>query len=342
MNIFNKEGFNFIEVIVAVVLIGLIIASFSQLFSLSVDLPVMSETKKALFYAIKEMENLNNKDFENIEDDEIPIYDDEVNPKNNEPAFICKIESNLIQDNKKEVRIKIYKKKDLEEPLVELYSKFIKIEEQNVNCPDTPPSPPQNSICEHFTRNNTTWNWTLNPQGQWDFYYISNNWVLGYSHPGTQPGSAFPRDKLTGAQLNFKNFELYAKIFVDNRFDVYLGGRINTSGEGYYLKLVIDNNSVEIQIVKGYYNSTTTIYKKTFNYNLYNKWLYIKFYMYDRNFEFIVMSPNDPNICIINDKPIRDNDTNYYTQGNIRLGAQNYNKNSFVYFDDVCVKEIKP
>lgn len=316
MNIFNKKGFNFIEVIIAVVLIGLIVVSFSQLFSLSVDLPIVSDRSKALYYAQKEMEKLNNTPYDMIS----PLLRTNY-PEDTNYDYEIKVKENSPQNNKKEVYV-IFYFKEKPEILVDLYSEFIRMKP-----------------CEDFQDGNwnaPTWNWTRNPQGQWSLVQYpsgSGNYRAYYTR--RQEGYIYP--DWTGTSNYSVSLDFYVINYypLANSFNIKLFGRYNNmTNSGYYLNVNTTLGGIIYDTV-----TTLSLYRidsgnnqflgESINYglDLFDGWHNVKL-------EFL----NNRIRVYLNNNLLFERQDNTYTSGSIRISVSGAKANP-TYLDNICIKE---
>ncbi len=315
MNIFNRNGFNIIEVIIAVVIISLIVISFSQLFSFSLDLPYISQRSKALYYATKEMEKINNTPYSNINSISKTPYPDDSN-------FDYEIVvSENISKNKKDVWINFYERGKTKK-LVELYSKFIKLERLK--------------ICDDFQDGNDIsppWNWRPIPPGQWSVViFPANSGNFRYRYARRQEGYSFP--DWSGSSNYSQSMDFYISSSLLNSVTLRFYGRYNNStNNGYMVEVITTNFYWDIytqiniyKIVNGvsYYLGGDIYHDRI----LFNSWHNLKI-------EFI-----NNRINVYLDGSLVDNPTdNQFNFGSIRIYASGL-RTYTVYFDNICVEEI--
>lgn len=319
MNIFNKKGFNFIEIIIFVVIAILIFATFSQLFSLSVDLPFISDRSKALYYAQKEIEKLNNTPYSNILTILRTNYPDDTNYD-----YEIIVNENSPQNNKKDVFIRFYFK-DKPQILVELFSKFIKLEKVE--------------LCEDFQDRNWTappWNWTRNPKGQWDIIEYPNN-SQNYRAYYARRQSGFIYPDWAGSSNYTLSVDFYLTSFLLNYSIVRFYGRYNnTTDNGYFVEV----RTYNIWLIDEYtyfylykvVNGVNTLLDQYYlDYSIFNNWHNIKLEMMQNKINVYFDGGQTPIITAID---------NQFTSGSIRVSVESQSLATPVYFDNICVKEV--
>ena len=319
MNILNRKGFNLIEVIIAIVIISLIVSSYSYLFSISIDLPIISEKSKALYYAQAEMEILNNTPYQLITN--IPRTNYQPDPNYD---YEIKVEENL-NLNKKDVWIYFYYKNQ-NEKLVELYSKFIKLESLK--------------ICDDFQDRSFTappWNWITQPPGQWvivEFPANSGDYRARYQR--RQSGYMYP-DWIGSSNYTLSVDFYITSIYPLNASRIRFYGRYNNTTEnGYFVE-------IETYISSGQFDQYTYIYlgKKVgkieynlgsyyLNYSIFNGWHNIKLEMIENRLNVYFDGSQNPIISRVDTQ---------FTSGGIRISVESQLRFNDVYFDNVCIKE---
>ncbi|MGC8943483.1 MAG: hypothetical protein ACP5KX_05210 [Caldisericia bacterium] len=316
MNILNRKGFNFIEVIIGVVIISLIVISFSQLFSFSLDLPYISQRSKALYYATKEMEKLNNSEYSNISSISKTPYPDDL-----DFDYEILVSENATQ-NKKDVWINFYEHGKTKK-LVELYSKFIKLERLK--------------ICDDFQDGNDSyppWNWSPNPSGRWSIVqFPANSGNYRYRYARRQGGYSYP--DWSGSSNYSLSIDFYISSSLLNSVTLRFYGRYNNSTNNGYMVEVYTTNFwfdiyTEINIYK-IVNGTTYYLGGNYYENmvLFNSWHNLKI-------EFI-----DNRINVYLDGGIVDSPTdNQFNFGSIRIYASGL-RTYTVYFDNICIEETQ-
>ncbi|MGQ9845685.1 MAG: prepilin-type N-terminal cleavage/methylation domain-containing protein, partial [Caldisericia bacterium] len=164
MNILNdKKGLSIIEVIISIIILSILATSFSLLFSISLDTPVIYNKEKAYQYAKMEMEKLYNKPYKDI----VSI------PKTNFPIdtnYDYEIIVNELNYDLKEVWINFYLNGS-NRKISELYTTFFKLEKVK--------------ICDDFEvngYNSPPWNWSVSPTNQWSVLNVggTHQYVLAY------------------------------------------------------------------------------------------------------------------------------------------------------------------
>lgn len=315
----NRRGFNYIEIIIGIILISLIVASFSTLFSLNLDLPIVQDRTKVLLYAQKEIEKLNNTQFSNI----LPVsrmsYPDD-------PNFDYEIVVNSPQTDLKEVRI-IFYYPNKSEKLIDLYSEFILVETLK--------------ICDDFEVNNESY-------PPWDWIESSNQWsvVLDptnpknhvYRYTRTTLGWAYPD------WAGLSNYSVTARFYITNPSwllrdsYIYIGGRTDTTGNnGYFIYfytesiLLLEYTYTEIDLIKVVNGNTYRLYTYyTYDFSYFDQWGELKLVMNGNRISYYF---NGELIGEVND--------DQFSSGRIFLIARTGRNNRNIYFDDICVEEIK-
>jgi len=316
LNILNKKGFNFIEVIISLVIIGLIVSSFSYLFSLSIDLPILSDKSKALYYAESEIEKLNNTNYDSIVSISKTQYPDDTNYD-----YEIIVQENS-QKNNKDVWVNFYLS-GKNSKLVELYSKFIKLE--------------RIKICEDFqdgSWNAPTWNWNLNPPGQWSLVIFptgSENYRARYGR--RQLGYIYP--DWSGSSNYSVSLDFYIQSgSLINTSTIRLYGRYNNStNNGYCLEVSCRDLTSNITIYKVTNGSLINLRSVPVYDSLFDSWHSIKLEMNGNNLRGYLDDFNNPIVTAT------DNN-NPYLSGGIRVGASSTGNFYYVYIDNVCVEEV--
>lgn len=319
MNILNKKGFNFIEVLIAVVILGLIVGSFAQLYSLSVDLPVVSNRSMALYYAQREMENLNNLTYDQISSvsrtnyTEDPNYDYEIKVIENSSK------------NKKLVYV-IFYEKNKPNILVDLFSEFIKLERLR--------------LCDDFQDNSwaaPTWNWTRQPSGQWDLViFPSNSGNYRVYYPSRQVNNFIFPDWVGGSNYSVSiDFYMVNDNPGNSRGQVHLFGRFNNStNNGYVVTVATIEGSIQypvytdIILYRVVNNNNQIIRSVTIPYlNLFNAWHNLKLEFYDYSIR----------VYLNNNLYITATDSQF-SFGSIRISLH-HSRRDPMYVDNVCIEE---
>lgn len=304
----NKRGFNLIEVIVGIVILSIIASSLALLFSLNLDLPYIQNRTKVYSYAQNEMEKLNNKSFSEINKITKTIYPDD--PNYDYEILVDEDETKT----KKEVTINFYPQ-GKDNKVAELFSEFIFL---------------TTKICDDFEINEERappWNWTTHPQGQWSVVNFEGSNRLSYKQK--QGGHAYPN------WIGSKKYSLKGKIYITNPSTsnssyIYIGGRCNSSGYGYFIKIETFNSTYDVDLVKITSSGETTLLSKTFNGSIFNQWVNVELRMVDNTISYYF------NNTLLNSTTDSD-----FTSGTIYLKASCGNKDKNIYFDDICVEEIK-
>lgn len=319
MNIFNKKGFNFIEVIITVVISGLILSSFAYLFSMSVDMPIVSDKSKALYYAEKELEKLNNLPYDMI----LPVlrtnYLDDTNYD-----YEIKVKENSPLNNKKEVLINFYYK-DKTEKLVEIYSEFIRLEKIK--------------LCEDFQDGNwnaPTWKWTRSPPGQWSLQiYPSGSGNYRAYYIRRQEGYIFP-DWIGASNYSVSlDFYVINNYTLANSFNIRLYGRYNNSTNlGYYVNVnttlggIIYDTITTISLYRIVGGSNQLLGESiSYGLDLFDRWHNAKLEFYNNRIRVYL----DNNLLF-------ERTDNTYTSGSIRVSVSGWRPNP-TYLDNICVEE---
>jgi len=303
----NRKGFNLIEVIVGIVILSIIASSLALLFSLNLDLPYIQNRTKVYSYAQNEMEKLNNKSFSEINDITKTIYPDDSN-------YDYEINVNQVSNYLKEVTINFYPqgKDDL---VAELFSEFIFL---------------TTKICDDFEINEERappWNWTTHTKGQWSVVNFEGGNCLSYKHK--KEGHAYPN------WIGSSNYSLKGKIYITNPSTssssyIYIGGRCNSSGYGYFIKIETFNSTYDVDLVKITSSGETTLFSKTFDYSIFDQWVNVELRMVDNTISYY-----------FNDALLNSKTDSEFTSGTIYLKASCGNNNRNIYFDDICVEEIE-
>lgn len=319
MNIFNKKGFNLIEVIIAIVIISLIVSSYSYLFSLSIDLPIISNKSKALYYAQKEMEKLNNTQYQLITNIQRTNYQPDPNYD-----YEIKVDEN-IYFNKKDVWIYFYYKDD-NKKLVELYSKFIKLERVE--------------ICDDFQDGNfdaPPWNWTTQPPGQWSLVIFptnSGNYRANYRR--RQSGFMYPD------WIGSSNYTLSVDFYITSTFSInssrlrFYGRYNNNTDNGYFVEIEtyfswLFDEYTYIYLYKVVNGINYLLGQYYLYYSIFNDWHNIRLKMVQNRLYVYFDGEQTPIIAA---------EDNQFTSGSIRISVESQLRSNNVYFDNICVKEV--
>lgn len=317
MNILNdKKGLSIIEVIISIIILSILATSFSLLFSISLDTPVIYNKEKAYQYAKMEMEKLYNKQYIDI----VSI------PKTNfpiDPNYEYEIIVNEQYYDLKEVRINFYLNGS-NTKISELYTTFFKQEKVK--------------ICDDFEvnkYNSPPWNWSVSPEPQWDVLNIggTHQFVLAYKRRNV--GFAYTND-YTGS-----NYILSSDVYISSPSGIslctnYIGGRCQPNGDGYYIKISIFYinfipylSYMELSLVKRIRNSENPLTGITRYYgNFTNRWLNFKLEMVGNSLRFYF----DNNL-------VGEANDNSFTSGGLRIIASTFQNNIYNYFDNICVEE---
>ena len=303
----NKNGFNLIEVIISIVILSLIASSLSLLFSLSLDTPYIENKIKANYYAQREIERLNNMSFDSI----VSV------PRTNysfDNRFDYEIKVGTQQNQMvKEVYVNFYSANS-NTLLSELYTEFVKVEKLK--------------ICEDFQDgnidDNNPWSWITSPQGQWRIETFQNSLRLRYKGGGVNV-YAYPNTMIP--MLNYvitANFYVSTSVIPTIDKYIYIGGRSDTSGNGYFATITLKQNSTIVGIT--YLINNNYICSKTISDHSYNRWNNVRLEIYGSN---IKLYYNNTYVCEIN---------NAIQNSGIIYIKVDTNLNT--YFDDICVEEI--
>jgi len=304
----NRKGFNLIEVIVGIVILSIIASSLALIFSLNLDLPYIQNRTKVYSYAQNEMEKLNNKSFSEINDITKTIYPDDSNY--DYEILVDEDETKT----KKEVTINFYPR-GKDNKVAELFSEFIFL---------------TTKICDDFEINKERappWNWTTHPQGQWSVVNFEGSNRLSYGN--RQEGHAYPN------WIGSKNYSLKGKIYITDpsifrSSYIYIGGRCNSSGYGYFIKIETFNSTYDVDLVKITSSGETTLLSKTFNGSIFNQWVNVELKMVGNTISYY-----------FNDTLLNSTTDSEFKSGTIYLKASCGNKDKNIYFDDICVEEIE-
>ena len=304
----NRKGFNLIEVIVGIVILSIIASSLALIFSLNLDLPYIQNRTKVYSYAQNEMEKLNNKSFSEINDITKTIYPDDSNY--DYEILVDEDETKT----KKEVTINFYPR-GKDNKVAELFSEFIFL---------------TTKICDDFEINKERappWNWTTHPQGQWSVVNFEGSNRLSYGN--RQEGHAYPN------WIGSKNYSLKGKIYITDpsifrSSYIYIGGRCNSSGYGYFIKIEKFNSTYDVDLVKITSSGETTLLSKTFNGSIFNQWVNVELKMVGNTISYY-----------FNDTLLNSTTDSEFKSGTIYLKASCGNKDKNIYFDDICVEEIE-
>lgn len=328
----NKKGFNLIEVVISIIILSLIASSLSLLFSLSLDTPYIENRIKANYYAQREIEKLNNMNFDSI-----------VTVAKTNYLFDTKFDYEInvaTQQNQmvKEVWVKFYLVNS-DTLLSELYTEFLK--------------PEIVKICENFQDRNDNDNnpltWNKQPPGQWrisEFPSGSGNYV--YSYGRRQQGNAYP--DWIGAQ----NYSVSAKVYVTSDIVFpsifYVGGRCNPNQNqnGYYIKVEIYffpfiYETTVISLVRRTNDVDTVLDSENLGSAYLNNWINVKLEMNGNKLKYYYKISNPTNSCDdgSNWVLLGEVEDNTYSSGGINIISIPNSKEIDHYFDDIGVEEIE-
>lgn len=317
MNILNnKKGLSLIEVIISIIILSILATSFSLLFSVSLDTPIIYNKEKAYQYAKMEMEKLYNKPY-------IDIVSTQKTNYSQDPNYDYEIIVNEPYNDLKEVWINFYLAGS-NTKISELYTTFFKQEKVK--------------ICDDFEvngYNSPPWNWSVSPPGQWSVINIGGTHQNVLAYRRRFIGYAYTNDYIAS------NYILSSEVYISSTFREssstnYIGGRCQTNGDGYYIKISIFYNYLipslcymDLSLVKfeGGLESPLTGFTR-YNGVFTDRWLNFKLEMMGNNLKFYF----DNNL-------IGEASDNSFISGGIRIRAFTLQNNIYNYFDNICVEE---
>lgn len=319
MNTLNdKKGLSLIEVIISIIILSILATSFSLLFSISLDTPVIYNKEKAYQYAKMEMEKLNNKAFVDIVSIPRTNYSQDTN-------YDYEIIVNEINYDLKEVWINFYLNGS-NTKISELYTTFFKLEKVK--------------ICDDFEINgyvHPPLNWSISPPGQWSVLNIGGIYQNVLAYRRRIIGYAYTNDYIGS------NYILSSEVYVQSTTintscTNYIGGRCQGNEDGYYIKIYIAYNYLipslsymDLSLVK-FVGGLEFPLTGSIRYNgvFTNRWLNFKLEMVGNNLKFYF----DGNLV----GETVDN-VNPFTNGGLRIRASTLRNYLYTYFDNICVEE---
>lgn len=314
----NSRGFNFIEVIIAIVVVSIMAVGLSSLFSVVADTPIITNRRIAYMYAQKEMENLFNKPYNDITTLPRTNYTDDT-------EFDYEIIVEEPYPEFKGVRVNFYLK-DGSMKIAELYTVFIKSGFY---------------ICDDFEENGDDyppWEWNSYPSNRWGVVVDptdSTNHV--YNYRGTTFGRSYP-DSFSGS-----NYKVECKFFIrginTGTSRLLLGGRVETStGYGYFIMVNVLVRRIfwfkfaiyTPSLIKINSSGSTTL-----------STLPSVFEFMSSNYgsvHQIGMEMNGGEISFYFDTNTGNTTDSEFSSGNIMLQGYNLSISTSIFFDDVCVE----
>lgn len=316
----NGRGFNFIEVIITIVIISIIAMGFSSLFSVVLDTPLMVNRRTAYMYAQQEMEKLFNAPFDSIDTVTKTNYPDDT-------EFDYEILVNEPQPEFKTVRINFYSAGS-NFKVAELYT--ILIPKITI------------SVCDDFENNGDQfppWDWNPIPENRWQ--------VVG--DPIT-PGNKVYRFRRQGYGISYplsvsgSDYKVSCKFFLRANSSgdsiVYLGARVNpNTGYGYYVR--IDARVIIFRRLK-FVTYQPKLVKIDASGEITLSTLPSSFEFINGNYtrvHEIGMKLDGADISFFFDSETGSASDSQFLSGDIMLKGYNEQDNLYIYFDDACMEE---